>query len=407
MPHVAIRPYVIDVADAEIEDLRRRLHDTRWPTPLDGTGWDDGTDLAFLKRLVDYWQYGFSWAEQQERLNRLPHFKAAIDGHDIHFIHARGKGPAPFPLVLTHGWPGAFTEFERALPLLTDPASHGGSAEDAFDVVIPSLPGFGFSGPPPRAGTSARTVATLWTTLMQALGYPRFGAQGGDIGAAVGMWLGALHPEHVVGLHLNYIPGAFRASPGDADAPLSEEEQAFLARRAAFMDAEGAYSLLQGTKPQTLAFSLTDSPTGLAAWLVEKFRSWSDCDGDVERAVSMDALLTDISLYWFGRTIDASLRMYKENRLAPLQFAPGQRVLPPLGYAQFPRELPTPPRSYVERVFTVQRWTAMPAGGHFAALERPADLVEDIRAFFRPLRQAAASPAALGPDVGSATLHGS
>ena len=311
---------------------------------------------------------------------------ATIGTQDIHFIHARGNGPAPFPLVLTHGWPGAFTEFERALPLLTDPAAHGGHADDAFDVVIPSLPGFGLSGPPSEAGTSSRTIATLWTTLMQSLGYTRFGAQGGDIGAAVSIWMGALHPEHLAGLHLNYIPGAFLPPLGPVEAPLSDEEQAFLSRRAAFMEAEGAYALLQGTKPQTLAFSLTDSPVGLAAWIVEKFHSWSDCDGDVERAITMDALLTDISLYWFGHTIDASLRIYKENRKVPLQFETGQRVRPPLGYAKFPRELPTPPRSFVERVFTIQRWTKMPAGGHFAALEQPADLVDEIRAFFRPLR---------------------
>lgn len=387
MPNIAIRPFRIDIPEAQVEDLHRRLRETRWPTPLDGTGWDDGTDLAFLRKLVDHWQHRYAWAEQQDRLNRLPQFKAEIDGHDIHFVHARGQGPAPFPLVLTHGWPGAFTEFERALPLLTDPAGHGGSAEDAFDVVIPSLPGFGFSGSPPRPGTSARTVAGLWATLMQALGYPRFGAQGGDIGAAVGIWLAHLHPERVAGLHLNYIPGAFRASIGDTDPPLDDEEQAFMQRRTAFMDIEGAYALLQGTKPQTLAFALTDSPVGLAAWIVEKFRGWSDCGGDPERAIPMDAMLTDISLYWFGRTIDASLRMYKENRLAPPHFAPGERVRPPLGYADFPRELPTPPRRYVERVFDVERWTTMPAGGHFAALERPAELVEEIRAFFRPLRR--------------------
>ncbi|MFT4248666.1 MAG: epoxide hydrolase [Pseudomonas sp.] len=388
MTSATIVPFTLDVPHAQIEDLRRRLGATRWPAPLDETGWDDGTEFVFLQRLAEHWQHRFSWPEQQARLNRLPHFMARIDGYDIHFVHQRGHGPAPMPLVLTHGWPGAFTEFERILPLLTDPARHGGSAGDAFDVVVPSLPGFGFSPAPRSPGTSSRRVAQLWRALMHALGYRRFGAQGGDIGAGVSTWLARLYPDDVLGLHLNYIPGSYRP-PLDATAPpLSPEERGFLDEAAGFAAAEGAYAALQATKPQTLAFALTDSPVGLAAWIAEKFRAWSDCDGELEQVVPLDTLLTDISLYWFGNSLDASLRIYKENRLAPLQFAAGERVAPPLGFARFPRELPTPPRRYVERVFRVERWREMPAGGHFAALERPAELAEEIRAFFRPLRGA-------------------
>lgn len=381
-----IRPFRIAVPTEQVDDLQRRLRTARWPMPLDDATWEDGTSLAFLRRLAEHWQHRFAWPEQEARLNRMAHFRTQIDGYDLHFVHQRGQGPAPLPLLLTHGWPGSFAEFERILPMLTDPERHGGAAEDAFDVVVPSLPGFGFSAAPPRAGTSSRTVAQLWRTLMQRLGHARFGAQGGDIGAGVCTWLGHLHPQDVVGLHLNYIPGSYRPPLTAEDAPLAPEEQAYLDRAAAFSAAEGAYAALQATKPQTLAFALTDSPIGLAAWIAEKFRSWSDCDGDLERVVPLDTLLTDISLYWFGNAIDASLRMYKENRLAPLHFAHGERVLPPLGFARFPKELPTPPRRYVERVFQVQRWTQMSAGGHFAALERPAELAEDIRAFFRPLR---------------------
>ncbi|MGC1301600.1 MAG: alpha/beta hydrolase, partial [Caulobacteraceae bacterium] len=283
--------------------------------------------------------------------------------------------------------PGSFAEMEHVIPLLADPAAHGGDPADAFHVVAPSLPGFGFSPAPRSPGVSSRRIAELWRSLMQGLGYPRFAAQGGDIGAGVSAWMARLFPDGVVGAHLNYIPGSYRP-PLDAAAPtVTEEEQAFLDRSASWAALEGAYAFLQGTKPQTLAYALTDSPAGLAAWIVEKFRAWSDCGGEVEQVFSLDALLTDISLHWFSESIDASLRLYKENRLAPLRFEGTERVTPPLGVALFPRELPTPPRSWVERVFDVQRWTPMPRGGHFAAMEQPELLVEDVRAFFRPLRR--------------------
>jgi pimeloyl-ACP methyl ester carboxylesterase len=380
-----LRPFKIHVPEARLQDLRGRLQNTRWPSGALGQDWDEGSDLAFVQRLTDHWLTAFDWREAEARLNRLPQFLATVEGADIHFVHQPGRGPSPLPLVITHGWPGSFAELEAVIPLLADPGAHGGDPADAFHVVAPSLPGFGFSPAPTARGVSARRIAELWRSLMLGLGYDRFAAQGGDIGAGVSAWLARLFPETLVGAHVNYIPGSYRPwIPSPAD--LSAEEQAFLSRSAAWSGEEGAYAALQGSKPQTLAYALTDSPVGLAAWIVEKFRGWSDCDGDVERAFSLDTLLTDISLYWFSDSVAVSLRLYRENRLDPLAFKAGERVTPPLGVALFPRELPMPPRSWVERVFDVRRWTTLPAGGHFAALEQPRDLVNDIRAFFRPLR---------------------
>lgn len=382
-----LRDFKIDIPDDDIEDLMRRLRAARLPAALDAQTWDDGASLAFIRRLHDHWSNRFNWHEQQARLNRLPQYLASVDGLDIHFIHQPGKGPAPMPLVLTHGWPGSFIEMERVIPLLADPAAHGGDPVDAFHVVVPSLPGFGFSAPPQGPGVGARHVARLWRELMQGLGYERFGAQGGDIGASVSAWLARRFPEQIIGAHLNYIPGSYRPALGPGQPPVTAQEQAYLEDAAAWAGEHGAYAAQQGSKPQTLAYAMTDSPMGLAAWIVEKFRAWSDCGGDLERVFSMDELLANISLYWFGRMLDASFRIYKENRLQPLAFEAGERVAPALGVAVFPRELPTPPRSWVERVFDVRRWTEMPRGGHFAAMEQPQLLVDDIRAFFRPLRK--------------------
>jgi pimeloyl-ACP methyl ester carboxylesterase len=378
--------FTISIPDAAIDDLKGRLQAVRWPDVMEGQGWQDGTDIAFLRRVANHWLNRFDWREQEARLNQLPQFLTALDGMDIHFIHQPGKGPNPMPLILTHGWPGSFTEMEKILPLLTDPVGHGGSAEDAFHVVVPSLPGYGFSAAPKRAGMNTRQIAGLWHALMQRLGYDRFGTQGGDIGAGVSGWLGRLYPDDVRAVHLNYFPGSYRPHLGTHSPAVTAEEQAYLDHVAGWAVAEGAYAALQGTKPQTLAFSLADSPIGLAAWIIEKFRAWSDCGGDVERSFSLDAMLTDISIYWFNGHINSALRLYKENRLNPFHFSAGERVHPPLGVAVFPKELPMPPRSWVERSFTVERWTTMPRGGHFAAMEQPELLTEDIRSFFRPFR---------------------
>ena len=384
--HSFATPFESTVPASAVSDLKDRLQRARWPAPLGDAGWQDGTNQAFMRRLVDHWLNKFDWPAEEARLNRLPQFMARVEGQDIHFLHYRSAEPNPFPLVMTHGWPGSFLEMERIAPLLIDPAAHGGDPADAFDVVAPSLPGYGFSPAPKTPGMNSQRIAVLWAGLMSGLGYDQFGAQGGDIGAGVSTWLARLYPDRVTGFHLNYIPGGMRPSfEGDAP-PMTKAEKAFLAEERAWSEEEGAYAALQGTKPQTLAFSLTDSPLGLAAWIAEKFRAWSDCGGDLETAIPMDTLLRDISLYWFGNNLDASLRLYKENRANPLIFTPGERIRPPFGMALFPKELPTPPRSWVERVFDVRQWNVMPRGGHFAALEEPELLAGEIRSFFRPLR---------------------
>jgi pimeloyl-ACP methyl ester carboxylesterase len=381
-----ITPFQIAIPDAELAALKARLTQTRWPDPFDTPPWTLGTDPRYLRELVDYWANTYDWRETQARLNREPQFVARVGGLGVHFLHRRGTGPKPYPLVVTHGWPGSFVEFIELLPHLCDPASVGADPADAFDVVVPSMPGYGFSERPSKPGMSVFAIADLWAELMHGLGYARFGAQGGDLGAAVSMALAANHAQHVDGIHLNFLPSSYAPGLSASDPPVTQEEQDFLAAKAAWADAEGAYAHMHGTKPQTLAFALNDSPVGLAAWIVEKFRAWSDCDGDVERAFSKDQLLTDIALYWHTQTIGSSVRLYAETRARPLRFEPGQRVTPPLGFARFPKEISRPPRSWIERVFSVTQFADMPRGGHFAAMEQPALLAEEIRRFFRPLR---------------------
>ena len=386
---MSVTPFTIAIPESEIEKLRRRLRAARWPDQPTDTGWELGTDIAYLRELVAYWGSGFDWRAREAELNRLPQLKIDLDGTVIHFAHVKGKGGAGggLPLILTHGWPGSFAEFAKLIPMLTDPQAHGGDAEDAFDVVVPSLPGYGFSDPPASLGVDPFFIADLWAKLMTELGYPRFAAQGGDWGASVTTALGLRHPGRLVGLHVNYIPGSFQIS--EEAGAFSEEERASLARRAEWAEAEGGYAHIQRTRPQSLAYALNDSPVGLAAWIVEKFRAWSDCGGVVERAITHDEVLTDISIYWFTQTIASSMRLYYEARLKPLRFRPGDKVRVPCAIARFPREIPIPARSIIERAYDLRRWTEMPRGGHFAALEQPELLAQDIRAFFRPLRSTA------------------
>ncbi|TMV04565.1 epoxide hydrolase family protein [Brucella haematophila] len=381
-----MHPFKIKIPDEQIDDLKHRLRYARLPGAIFQEGSEDGIPLPFIRKLKDHWLENFDWREQEARLNRLPQFQTLIQDCTIHFVHAKGVGPSPAPIVLTHGWPGSFVEFEKLISHLTDPASHGADPSDAFDVVVPSLPGFGFSAAPVAPGTSSRRVAALWQELMLSLGYQKYFAQGGDIGAGVSTWLAALYPQSVTGVHLNYISASFRPPTGPDFPPVSAEENAFFERVSKFAAEEGAYSALQATKPQTLSYALADSPIGLAAWISEKFESWSDHTGDLETVVSIDELLTNICIYWFGNSIDASLRIYKENRNQPLildEFLPCEV---PFAIAHFPKELPIPPQSWIERALRVERWTEMPRGGHFAALEQPQALAEDIRAAFRPWR---------------------
>ena len=376
-----IVPFRIAIPDSSLDDLAARLRLTKLPPVVAQQDDAEGIAPEFLARLLARWTNGFDWRAHETRLNALPQFRARIDGAWVHFIHTRGKGPAPMPLVLTHGWPGSFLEMEALIPMLTDPEAHGADPADSFDVVVPSLPGFGFSSAPTHAGTGTYEVAGLWLQLMQGLGYPRFAAQGGDLGAGVSAWLGQRFPQALIGMHLNYIPGSYRPPLGESMAAVTEEEQQFLERARGFADIHGAYAHMQATRPYTAAVGLTDSPAGLAAWMGEKFHAWAD---DFDGTVGLDRLLANISLYWFTDTIGPSMRIYLEGRARPMALA--GRVLPPLGVALFPAELPMPPRSWVERCFDVRRWTAMPAGGHFAALEQPVLLAGEIRAFFRPLR---------------------
>jgi len=381
-----VQPFKIQVPEETLADLKERLAQTRWPDELPGTGWDYGTNMAYLKELVDYWQNSFDWRAQEEAINRFSHFKADVDGLGIHFIHQKGVGPDPMPLVLTHGWPGSFFEMSKITPLLADPASHGGDAGDAFHVVTPSMPGYGFSDHPTKPGMHVLRVSDLWVKLMKdGLGYDRFGAQGGDWGASVTAYLGFAYPENLIGIHLTSM---VRPTPymGPGSAPLSEAEQALMNQREEWMQAEGGYSHIQGTKPQTLSYGLNDSPVGLAAWLVEKYRSWSDCGGDVESRFTKDELLTTITIYWAAQIINSSTRLYYETARHPWDMKQGERISVPAAMAVFPGEISLPPREWGERSYNVQRWTEMPSGGHFAALEEPEKLAEDIRAFFRPLR---------------------
>jgi pimeloyl-ACP methyl ester carboxylesterase len=380
-----VEPFTLPFSQPAVDDLRERLARTRWPDEIPGSPWDYGISLAFMQEICRYWKQQFDWKAQIDRLSHLHHFRFTSGSWGIHFIHERGLGPNPLPLILTHGWPGSFLEMLRILPLLTDPASHGGDPADSFDVVIPSLPGYGFSDPPTERGVNTFAIADRWAELMSELGYTRFAAQGGDIGAAVTTLLGLRHPDRAAAIHLNYIPGSYRPylPPG---ARLEPEEQAGLAAAAQWYDTHGAYAHIQRTHPQTAALGLNDSPAGLAAWILEKFRDWSDCNGDVFARFSRDELLTGITLYWMTQTIASSFRLYREGRLAPLQFREGDFVAVPTGVARFPREAPFPPRRWVERGYNVQRWTEMPRGGHFAAAEEPKLLAEDIRQFFRSCR---------------------
>ncbi len=312
-------PFRIHVPQEAIDDLHERLRRTRWPDEIASAEWDYGTKLSYLQELVAYWKDEFDWTAQEVRLNKLHHYEVDVDGIRIHYIHERGAGVNPFPLILTHGWPGSFVEMEKIITLLIHPGDCGGAPSDSFDVIVPSVPGFAFSERPQSAGMNSRRVAQLWASLMQGLGYQRYGAQGGDIGAAISTWLGYYHPESVLGIHLNFIPGGFNPSVGTE--PLTAAEKQYLEAREQWSQREGGYSHIQSTKPQTLAYGLNDSPAGLAAWIVEKYRSWSDCDGDVERRFTKDEMLTNISLYWFSQTIGSSVRFYYEGRSNPASFA--------------------------------------------------------------------------------------
>ena len=383
---MAVQPYKIEIPDSVLDDLKSRLERTRWPDELPGTGWDYGSNLDYVKELVGYWRTKFDWHAQEKLINSFSHFKSEVDGLNIHFIHEKGKGPNPMPLVITHGWPGTFFEMYKVIPMLSDPASHGGDPADAFDVVAPSMPGYGFSDATDKRGLSVLSIGDLWAKLMsENLGYQRFAAQGGDWGARVTAKLGLSHGDKVIGIHTTSTssPTPYQG-PGTRE--LSEAEKAMLAQRIQWLADEGGYSHIQATKPQTLSYGLNDSPAGLAAWIVEKYRTWSDCGGDVESRFTKDELLTTITIYWVTQSINSSTRLYYESFFQAWDLAKDEKIQVPVAIASFPRENSVPLREWAERSFNIQQWTDMPSGGHFAALEEPDRLVEDIRKFFRGLR---------------------
>jgi microsomal epoxide hydrolase len=381
----ATERFRLSVPEETLRDLSDRISRTRWPDQIPGADWDYGTNLDFLRDLLEYWRDEFDWRAREAEVNRWPHFLAEVDGLRIHFLHARSEEPGALPILLTHGWPSTFLEMSRLIPLLTDPAAHGAGRRDAFHVVVPSLPGYGFSEIPKRRGLTKTRIAAIEASLMtDVLGYSRFAARGGDIGAGVTSWLAFDYPERVVGIHVSDV---LRPGIGPASPPLSEAERRFLVEEAAWMRAEGAYDYIQATKPQTLAYGLHDSPAGMASWIVEKFRSWSDCGGDVLRRFSRDDLLTILTIYWATGTIHSANRLYFDRDREPRELAPGQRVEVPCAVALFPADIDHPPREWGERALNVERWTEMPRGGHFAAWEEPELMAQDLREFFRPLRR--------------------
>jgi pimeloyl-ACP methyl ester carboxylesterase len=387
-----IQPFKIDIAPQILSDLQQRLKSSRWTFQIAGTGWDAGTDVDYLKELVAYWQRDFDWRKHERSLNEFAHFKTRVHGVGIHFVHQRGKGPAPFPIILTHGYPDSFYRFLKLIPLLTDPLSHGGRAEDAFDVVVPDLPGYGFSDKPAKHG-SIFEVNDLWASLMtDKLGYPRFGAHGGDWGSTVTEQLARSHPGSVVAVHLTDVPFGhlMQIKPDDP----SSAERKFFEHNEKWLPTEGGYATIQSSRPQSLAQGLNDSPAGLAAWIVEKFRAWSDCDGKIETRFSKDELLTQIMIYWATESIGTSFLPYYDYANAGAfkwiqegvkNWIGSSKV--PAAFAIFPKDISHPPREWAQRFFNVQRWTEMPRGGHFAAMEEPEKLAEDIRSWFRQFRQ--------------------
>ena len=375
-------PFSVHVSDVVLDDLKARLRMARWPDQV-GADWVYGTPLSYLRTLCDYWRDGFDWRTQEAKLNAFTQFTMPIEDEQLHYIHQRSPEGNAVPLLLSHGWPGSIAEFMKVIAPLTDPRAHGGDPNDAFHVIAPSIPGYGFSQAPREPGFDARACARRFAALMARLGYARYFAQGGDWGSAISTWLAADHAPHVTGIHLNLV---FVARPRDADpmAGVSAAEMERSKDRAARLAEGTGYQAIQSTKPQTLGYGLNDSPVGLAAWIAEKFHGWTQHDGNPETAVTRDELLTNITIYWATMSITSSARLYYENRHAGNRYP--QRIEVPTAVALFPGELALPPRKWVERQYNLVHWREMAKGGHFAALEAPELLVDDIRAAFRALR---------------------
>jgi pimeloyl-ACP methyl ester carboxylesterase len=384
-----VETFQIAASDAVLADLRHRLESVRWADDFANDDWRYGANANYLKQLVEYWLHGYDWRRTEARINGFSHFRTQLGEIPIHFIHQRGKGPAPVPLILSHGWPWTFWDFQKLIGPLSDPAAHGGDPADAFDVVVPSLPGYGFSSPLRTPGINCWRTADLWVEPMARLGYERFAAQGGDWGAMVSAQLGHKYADRVIGVHFQLMTPLDVFSGGSVDPAFFEpDEQDLLRRNQAFMQNEAGYMVLQSTKPETPAFALNDSPVGLLAWIVEKRRRWSDCGGDVERRFSKDDLLDTVMIYWVTQTYGTSARYYYEaaHNLWTPSHDRSPVVEAPTGIAWFPGEVMLQPKKWAEHYYNLQRWTVMPSGGHFGPMEEPVRLIEDVRGFFRDLR---------------------
>jgi pimeloyl-ACP methyl ester carboxylesterase len=382
----AVTATTLHISEAAIADLRERLARTRFPDQAPGPAWSYGADVEYMRQLAEYWRSGFDWRAQEARLNAFPQYTTALFDIDLHFLHVPGRGPAPIPLLLLHGWPGSVFEFLDIIPRLTDPAHFGGDAADAFTVVAPSLPGYGLSFKSGQRRFGVEEIADCVAALMQdTLGYSRFAVQGGDWAAITASRLGYAHPEKLIGIHVNLL--SVRRERDTTATAATPEEERYYDEMAVWLREETGYSAIQGTKPQTLAFGLTDSPAGLAAWIVEKFRTWSDCGGDVESVFTRDQLLANVSFYWFTGAIGSSFFPYYYRLHRPWPIPEGRTIDVPTGYAEFPREILRPPRSVAARTYSnLRRWTTMPRGGHFAAMEQPEALAREVQEFFQPLR---------------------
>ena len=381
-----MKRFNIHVSDEVLMDLKMRLNHVRWPSQFNNLLWDRGTNLEYLQALVAYWRDNFDWRKQETDLNQLNHYQSVIDGVNIHFVYERGKGPNPLPIILTHGWPDSFLRYKKIIPLLTDPVRHNADAQDSFDVIIPSIPGFGFSSLSEDRVLNNHFTSSLWKSLMtDVLGYKKFVAGGGDMGSGITRYLSMNHPESLYGIHLTDIGIIRSLLLSHVLSALTKEELEYRNNAQDWIAKEGAYMSIQSTKPQTIAYGLSDSPAGLAGWIIEKFRNWSDCDGDLQRRFTFDELLTNIMIYWISNTIGSTAHVYYENThsLPPIT----NRIETPTGIALFACDVLKPPKVWADQHYNITRWTNLPRGGHFTAMEEPELLAEEIRAFCRPFRE--------------------
>lgn len=374
-----IEKFKVNIPQSELDDLNDRIKKVRWPDEIKNSDWKYGTSLSYIKELADYWLEEFDWRIIEKEINSFPNFIADVDGNQIHFLHIKSNKKNAIPIIITHGWPGSFLEMLKIIPHLTE------SEESPFDLVIPSIIGFGFSKKPTENGSDYGYNAELWHKLMLKLGYNKYGVQGGDIGAGISIKIAQKYPKSIIGLHLNYISDSYK--------PYSEENENIETHIVKFQKAtqmwnerEGAYASLHSTKPLSLAYGLNDSPIGLCGWIIEKFNAWSDNNGDIENSFTKQELLANVTLYWLTQTIHSSIRMYHEISNSPLKFEKDDFVKTPVGFAKFPKEIPTPPRDYIEKGFNVVHWTEMSKGGHFPALEQPKLLADDMIRFFEKLK---------------------